>query len=175
MEQLGYVVFCFQTTYSGIASFQAVVQSQEYNASYVIREINQFLQNFEDSTIATFTDEKLSSNKKLYARKLRKKSQTLRDESSRLWNEILDGREQFDYNDQILHALDSISLDSLRQFYRRHITDSSQFKKLVIGVYSEDKPVDLSQESSYCIDWDSLDHSLLDYTATNSNCSTLTL
>ena len=171
VEQLGYVVFCFQTANSGITSFQAVVQSQEYNASYVLGKIDKFLEDFEVSTIANFTDETLAANKELYARTLRKKSQTLRDESDRLWGEILSGREQFHYNSQLLGALDSITPESLRQFYRHHMTDPAQYKKLVVGVYGADSPVDLSQDSSYCIDWETTDHSVLEYNANNSNCS----
>ncbi|CAI8033878.1 Nardilysin-like [Geodia barretti] len=171
VEQLGYVVFCFQTANSGITSFQAVVQSQEYNASYVLGEIDKFLEDFEVSTIANFTDETLAASKELYARTLRKKSQTLRDESDRLWGEILSGREQFDYNSQLLGALDSITPESLRKFYRHHMTDPAQYKKLVVGVYGADSPVDLSQDSSYCIDWETTDHSVLEYNANNSNCS----
>ena len=171
VEQLGYVVFCFQPTYSGITSFQALVQSQEYNTSYVLGKINTFLENFEISTIANFTDDTLSANKELYARTLRKKSQTLRDESDRLWGEISTGREQFDYNDQLLGALSSITPQSLLGFYRQHMTDPTQFRKLVIGVHGVDKPVDLSQETSYCIDWETIDQNVLEYNATNSNCS----
>ena len=172
MEQLGYVVFCFQATYYGATSFQTLVQSQEYNASYVLGEIDLFLQNFETSVVAKFTDETLDMNREQYARALRKKSQTLKDESDRLWSEVSNGREQFDYNSQLLGTLDTITPQSFLQFYRRHITDPAQHRKLVVGVYGADKPVDLSEQSTYCIDWDTLYHSLLEYSAANSNCTT---
>jgi protease-3 len=171
VEQLGYVVFCFHVTLSGVASFQALVQSEEYNASYVLREIDLFLESFGAMTVANFTGESLGAQKDLYARTLRKKSQTLKDESDRLWSEISSGREQFDYNDQLLAALDGITPESLRQFYRRYITDHNQYRKLVVGVYGADKPVDFSDDSTYCIDWDTLDHSVLEYPTANSNCS----
>ena len=173
VEQLGYVVFCFQTTYSGIASFQVLVQSQEYNVSYVLGEIDQFLENFGASTITNFTKRSLGERKSLYASLLRQKSQTLTEESDRLWSEIAIGREQFDFNNQLINTLDAITPDSLLDFYTRYITDSAQYRKLVVGVYGEGKMVDLAQDSTYCLDYDTVDHSVLDYPLPNggSNCA----
>ena len=172
VEQLGYVVFCFQPIYSGIASFQVLVQSQEYNASYVLQEINKFLENFGHSTIGNFTEKTLGKQKRLYASTLRQKSQTLTEESDRLWIEIATGREQFDYSDQILRGLDSVGTESLSQFYSDHITDSDHYRKLIVGVYGSDKQVDFSQDSTYCLDWDTLDHTTtLQYPTPDSNCS----
>ena len=171
MEQLGYVVFCFHTTYSSITSFQTLVQSQEYNATYVLGEIDLFLENFEISTVANFTEGTLRDKKEEYARTLRKKSQTLTDESDRLWSEIATGREQFDYSSQLLGGLDSITPQSLHQFYRRYITDPSSYRKLMVGVYGADNPVDFVEESDYCIDWDTLDHTAFEYPTDSTNCS----
>lgn len=168
MEQLGYVVFCFQESYGGIGSFQVVVQSQEYNASYVLREIDQFLDNFGVSTIAKLTNDQLTKHKLLYANTLKQKSQTLTEESDRLWIEITTGREQFNYNNQLLTALNDISTNSLQLFYGEFITDSSQYRKLVLGVYGDGKEVDFSREFSYCIDYDTLDHSSLQYPTSDS-------
>lgn len=170
VEQLGYVVFCFQASYSGIASFQLLVQSQEYNASYVLQEIDLFLENFGNSTIENMTVGSLKKQKKLYASTLRQRSQTLTEESDRLWVEIATGREQFNYNDQILKTLNTISPESLQQFYTQHITDSSQYRKLVLGVYGADKAVDFSQDSTYCLDWNTLDQSTLEFPTTENNC-----
>ena len=173
MEQLGYVAFCFQNTYSAIGSFQVVVQSQEYNASYVLREINQFLDNFGSSTIANLNDATLATQRDLYAGTLRKKSQTLTEESDRLWGEIVTGREQFDYKSQILTALSDTTAQDIRQFYTRYITDSDQYRKLVLGVYGEGKEVDFSQDFTYCIDYDTLDHTTLHYPTSQQsmNCT----
>lgn len=171
MEQLGYVAFCFQGNYAGVGSFQLVVQSEEYNASYVLREIDRFLDNFYASTVATMTKRQLEGQKALYANTLKQKSQTLSDESDRLWSEIVTGREQFDYNNQILKALKAIDVDSMQLFYTQHITDSKQYRKLVLAVYGEDKEVDFSQDFSYCIDYDALDHLSLQYPTSDSTTS----
>jgi insulysin len=173
IEQLGYVAFCFQNTYSAIGSFQVVVQSQEYNASYVLREINRFLENFGSSTIDTLTDSALNTQRELYASTLRKKSQTLTEESDRLWGEIVTGREQFDYNYQIIRALSGTTAKDIRDFYSHHITNSTQFKKLVVGVYGEGKEVDFSDDFSYCIDYGTLDHSISHYPTSDPsmNCT----
>ena len=175
VEQLGYVVFCFQTSYSGMATFQALVQSQEYNASYVLGKINLLLDNFGASTVANFTDETLSSEKESYASTLRQKSQTLAEESDRLWSEITTGREQFDFNEQLLRASSTITADSLRRFYSMYITDPDQYRKLVLGVYGEGKTVDFSQDSTYCIDYATLNQTVLEYPTSNqgNNCSVL--
>ena len=163
IEQLGYVAFCFQNTYSTVGSFQVVVQSEEYNASYVLREINQFLDNFGLSTIANLNDTALATQRELYASVLRKKSQTLTEESDRLWGEIETGREQFDYKSQVLRALSGTTVRDIKDFYTRHITDSDQYRKLVVAVYGEGKEVDFSQDFSYCIDYDTLDHTVSQY------------
>lgn len=163
------MVFCFQQNYGGIGSFQVVVQSQEYNASYVLREIDQFLDDFGVSTIANLADDQLDLQKSLYGNTLKQKSQTLTEESDRLWMEITTGREQFNYNKQLLGALTDISTTSLQSFYGKFITDSSQYRKLVVGVYGEDKEVDFSQDFSYCIDYDTLDHASLQYPTSDSS------
>lgn len=165
------MAFCFQGHYAGIGSFQVVVQSQEYNASYVLGEIDRFLNNFYVSTVAIMTNNLLNRQKVLYANTLRQKSQTLSEESDRLWTEIVTGREQFDYNHQLLTALNAVDINSMRSFYTQYITDSNQYRKLVLGVYGEDKEVDFSQDFSYCIDYDTLDHLSLQYPAPGSTMS----
>lgn len=170
VEQLGYVVRCRQSTYSGTSSFQLLVQSQEYNTSYVLGRINRFLDDLGTSVVANYTVEQLQDNKELYARSLRKTSQTLVQENSRLWGEVRTGRRQFDYSQLLLDALDSITPQSLQQFYQTYILDPTTHRKLILGVYGVDKPVDLSSQSDYCIDWDNLNHSVLEYTSSNSNC-----
>lgn len=171
MEQLGYVAFCFQGNYAGIGSFQVVVQSQEYNASYVLREIDRFLDGFYASTVAIMTEKQLDGQKALYANTLKQKSQTLSDESDRLWTEVVTGREQFDYNNQILKALKAIDVLSMRSFYTQYVTNSKQYRKLVLAVYGEDKEVDFSQDFSHCIDYDTLDHLSLQYPTSGSTRS----
>lgn len=171
MEQLGYVAFCFQGSYAGIGSYQVVVQSQEYNASYVLREIDRFLNGFYDSTVAIMTKNQLDEQKALYANTLEQQSQTLSEESDRLWTEVVTGREQFDYNTQLLMALNDIDVHSMRSFYTQHITDYNQYRKLVLGIYGEDKEVDFSQEFSHCIDYDTLDHSSLQYPTSSMTCN----
>lgn len=171
VEQLGYVVFCFQANYAGIGSFQVVVQSQEYNTSYVLGEIDRFMENF-TSTIDHLTEYTLNAHKKSYASTLEQKSQTLSEESDRLWEEITTGREQFDYNNQLLEALHDINTQDMQQFYTRYITDSTQYKKLVLGVYGEDKAVNFSQDFSYCIDYNTLDHAVSQYpTSDHTSCA----
>ena len=171
VKQLGYVAFCFQGNYGGIGSFQVVVQSQEYNASYVLREIDQFLEDFGNSTIANMSTTDLEMKKKLYANSLKQKSKTLSEESDRLWEEIATGTQQFDYNSQLLNTLSSITAQDVEQFYTSHITNSSQYRKLVLSVYGKDKEVDFSSDFSYCMDYDKIDQTAEQYPTPNTQCS----
>ena len=164
VEQLGYVVFCYQTSYEGEGSFQVVVQSQEYNATYVLGEIDKFLDNFGSSVIEELNSSKLEDHKSLYANTLKQKPQTLSDEGDEFWGEVSTGRERFDYSHLLLDMLLHVNTTAVKQFYRDHISSPGQYRKLVIGVYGEGKTVDFSQANfKFSLNYDSHNQTATEY------------
>jgi len=171
VEQLGYVAFCFQTSSEGVGSFQVVVQSEEYSAPYVLGEIDKFLIAFGDNFANMITSE-WNTQKDLYKTTLKQKAQILTDESDMLWGEIITGREQFDYQQQLVEILPNITLESMQQFYSTHITNSSEYRKMVIGVHGKGSSANFTDANfMYCLSYSTLDQTAQEFPSGNVNCA----
>ena len=171
VEQLGYVVRCFQANYAGMGSFQVVVQSEEYSAPYVLQEIDNFLVDFVEQYLANMTENEWEMQKDLYERALQQKEQTLSDEGDSFWSEIVTGREQFDYNQQVLKQVTGITLQNFLDFYTSRITDPTVYRKMVIALYGSGTNSNFTSANfQHCLDYASIDQTTTVYPTANEGC-----
>lgn len=146
VEQLGYVVKCFSTAHETTGSFQILIQSAEYSPQRLLGSADSFLRSFMDTYLQNLLRENstFSLHVGVLRAKLLQKDLSLGDKTSRLWNQIETGMEQFDWNQQTVDVLDRVSAPTLVEFYRQLVVDAAEYKKLAIVVYGLGRSGDLS-------------------------------
>ena len=155
-----------------MGSFQVVVQSKDYSAPYVLQEIDRFFVDFGEQYLANLTENDWEIKKDLYGRALQQKEQTLSDEGDHFWSEIVTGREQFHYNEQVLKQATRITLEDFIGFYTSHITDPTTYRKMVIALYAIGTGNNFTSASfQHCTDYASINQTATAYPAANDGCN----
>ena len=168
-QQLGYAVFCFTVTRENINSFQVLVQSGTYHTATVLNRIDTFLEDSVTSIQDVAGDEsKFGDLKTLYRTVLMRKDLTMFGAAARMWTEIQTGREQFDYNAQLVTAMNTINKEQLLQFYQQYLLNHASAKKLVIAVYGRGQSAELEANFDYNINYATLLPSDTHYPRTTS-------
>ena len=163
-QQLGYAVFCITRSNQNINSFQFIIQSGTYNASTVLSRINQFLQDSLAPIQAVASDGgKFNTLRDSYRVVLNRKYIAMSDAASDLWTEISTGREQFDFNTQLVNTLSSIAGNDLSSFYTTNLLNHDTAKKLVIAVYGKNRSNDLMATFDHVINYTTLSPSTNSY------------
>ena len=152
------MAYCTHRVNEGIGSFQVLVQSGTQNASLVLDRINEFLSVYKNDLTTFLSNRSNFENlKAVYRDIVLKKDITLSDATTRNWNQISSGLQQFNYAQQIVSIADSITSDQLLQFYESSILNTTTSKKLVIAVYGFDKKSSLDAVFQNNIDFTHLD------------------
>jgi insulysin len=136
-EQLGYIVFCRTHITENILSFQVIIQSALYNASYLTERAEAFLMTFGD-TIRSLADnwEGFEDLKRSLVDFLQSRDLSLLDATERFWTEITNNEYQFDRVKQLVSMIDSLTADSVIQFYNRYLDgQSGERRRFVVELY----------------------------------------
>ncbi len=162
-EQLGYVVFCFNTINEGISSFQTLIQSETFDPDRVLNSTLSFLTSFYHQTLLSpnFTS---SFNESAYVlgQSLGASDVKLTDKTDRLWDEIVSGQLQFNKTDQLLAALGKLDYQGFLQFYNDTILREDSYRRLMIVVYGKGKGFEFDDTLvDYHVDYASLNQTQL--------------
>lgn len=134
-EQLGYDIQCDYKNTIGILGFcvSACIQADKYTTEYVDVRIEEFLKSFA-VTLKNTTENELSSFKETLKKKKLCADVHLKQEVDRNWSEIEMEYYMFDRLEREVVALQSITLDELREWYAAHTQNGENFRKLSVHV-----------------------------------------
>jgi secreted Zn-dependent insulinase-like peptidase len=117
-QQLGYIVFLTGMPFKEVPGSAFVVQSP----SASLATIQQSMQTFITESIHAIPDD-LSSYQRSAATKLLEKSQSLADESSVYWQNILKDDNTFTYRQRLVDAVHQVTAKQLRTYYQQTLLD----------------------------------------------------
>ena len=155
------MVFCFNTAYEGIGSFQVVVQSVFADPEYLVGRIDSFLGSFQE-TLEKLNATEFGKLVDVYKSTLQRKSLTLSEETDRFWGEITTGQNQFDHREQLIAVLPSVNATTLLDFYSTYILDPSSYRRMIIAVHGMDDDEEVS-DVTYPLDYSQLNQTVFHY------------
>lgn len=134
-EQLGYDIQCDYKNTTGILGFciSAIIQADKYTTEYVDMRIEEFLKSFAE-TLEKTTEDELCNFKETLKKKKLCADVHLKQEVDRNWFEIEMAYYMFNRLERDVIALESITLDELRQWYAAHMQNGEIFRKLSVHV-----------------------------------------
>ena len=140
------------------------MQSGTYNASLLLERIDQFLKD----SLRNLTESLSSSSKfdalvEVYREVLRQKDLSLLQVTTKLWDQLDTGLNQFNYQNQLENVLPSITPTDIINFYTEYIIDSRSARKLVIAAYGKEKKETLDTRINNELDYTALDPSATSY------------
>ncbi len=113
-RQLGYIVYATSYEILEAPAVGFVVQSPSANAEEIDQAVSSFAQTFLE-TLAGMTDEELNREKRAVISKLMERDRRLGEISERYWQEIDRGQESFDSREQLAAAVESVTLEQLKE------------------------------------------------------------
>ena len=139
------------------------MQSEAYDGEYVYQKITKFLENYVMNDVFLPVDnftQFLKEQKAVYKSVLLRKDANLGARTQRLWSLIQHGQPTFDLRRQLIDILDSnaINATSVKEFYCKHIVNSTTFHKMIIVVNGKDRNFQPSVE--YPLEYTNLTDSL---------------
>jgi len=137
-EQLGYAVFAFKRTILGYTGLSIIVQSPRAKtggagAAFLRERVDAFLLDYRQ-VLANVSSAQLAQHKKAAASTLLQRPTDLSDAAGRIWAEIEGGDYLFARASTLASLIDSITPDSLRQFYDTLVVDPATRRRLTVLV-----------------------------------------
>ncbi len=121
-QQLGYIVNSGMTELEKTLGMIFIVQSGEYDASVLEKQVEAFLQGFYRE-IADLPDEELETLKRSVINGKLQKTTTLSAEAGRLYSIAFERDADFDYNSAEIGAVQKLTRDDLRRVIRDYLLD----------------------------------------------------
>lgn len=115
-KQLGYVVFSLNQSYSGVYSFQFLIQSNVTTSMHCVGHINQFLKkhlNF----IKDLDDKVFEDFKQAVLKNILQPYNNLNEEANFYWNKMSDNTYEFDWKSKVTDLLAGITKQNLIDLY----------------------------------------------------------
>jgi len=135
-KQLGYVATLFSLPIREQEGVALVVQSPSSGVDELYEEIDSFLAGAEASLETDFEE-----HRQALVRELREPAQSLYQQSSRHWRDLMLGDQNFDRRERLARAMEEISLDSLKAYYRSVFADPSRRLWLGTEALDPEQPV----------------------------------
>ena len=137
-RQLGYIVqSTLRTTdlpQRSASFFMFLIQSPLHNATTVLESLEEFLRSSTvENLFEELSEEKLTHALEAVKGSLSEPPLTLKDETDRVWHEIVSEQFRFDRRDNDICDLDKVSVKSLQQFYMQ-LVDGGQRRRLSVVV-----------------------------------------
>ncbi|KRW98169.1 Metalloenzyme, LuxS/M16 peptidase-like protein [Pseudocohnilembus persalinus] len=122
-QGLGYVVFSLSDENRGVYGFDFLIQSNVAGPHDLVQRIEIFVKEF-DQEIENIKPEEFEQYKHSIEDDLKQKADSVLEEAKRYWGEINKHRYQFNRREILIEKLQSITLDQVKQFYKRVFIDN---------------------------------------------------
>ncbi len=135
-----------------------LVQSGTRNTSEILKSIDDFLLSYND-TLSEYlsTSSNYDNLISVYNEVTVIKPLTLSDSTDLYWDQIQTGVLQFDFKQQLINITSKVTANDLLDFYNENFLNYSTSKKLVIGIYGNNKTSSLDAIFENSIDYINLD------------------
>jgi secreted Zn-dependent insulinase-like peptidase len=129
-QQMGYFVFSGAMDMMQLPGLVFVVQSPNQGPDVIEAAVNEFLQSYGDS-LDNMTDAEFEQHRSSLVSDVMRQEEKLRDRSGRYWLEIDRKDYEFDTRERLAAAINEVSLDDFRQFFRTSVLDPTHPRLLV--------------------------------------------
>ncbi len=124
-QQLGYIVQLSDYSYDRIPAMSFAIQSPKVHPATLVERIDTFLIEQKDY-FATLSAEEFAKNKDGLLSNINKSYDNVYTKGNGLNRQIINGELSFDNRKRRTQAINQITLDELRTFYNKEITDTSR-------------------------------------------------
>eukprot|EP01061_Rhynchopus_euleeides_P036717 TRINITY_DN619_c0_g2_i1.p1 TRINITY_DN619_c0_g2~~TRINITY_DN619_c0_g2_i1.p1 ORF type:complete len:1061 (+),score=393.50 TRINITY_DN619_c0_g2_i1:107-3289(+) len=155
-EQLGYAVWSAVRYTEVSVSFEFVVQSALCDPWYAYSRIHCFISAL-DTWIDTLTEEDFNKVLQSTIEKKRDKPKTLFDQLERWWRHIETRSFEFDRLEATISALEVLTLDQLREFYREKISLASDKRASITSFIYNTSPEQKAEYEGLVARWKGLE------------------
>jgi insulysin len=142
IEQLGYIVYVFETENSLLGSgVRLLIQSDKKDAHHLDGRIENFFGVFVEKHLENSLKDAgtFQSNVTAVIELLTEQSKNLGEETRKMWWEVSRSRYAFEFQDQCAELLQHVTLEHLRAFYDRYIAADAPLRcKFVSQYFSKD-------------------------------------
>jgi len=131
-RQLGYIVYATPFEMLETPALGFVVQSPSASYTEIDQAVREFANGFEKN-LAGLTGKRLAREKQAVVSKLLEKERQLGEISSRYWQEIDRGAENFNSREQLAEAVKNVSRQELLDTFRKAVLERDQVLRVVTG------------------------------------------
>uniref|UniRef100_A0A2P2LZZ9 Insulin-degrading enzyme-related family protein n=1 Tax=Rhizophora mucronata TaxID=61149 RepID=A0A2P2LZZ9_RHIMU len=134
-EQLGYVVQCSPKVTYRVYGFCFCVQSSKYNPIYLQGRLENFINGLGE-LLEALDDMSFENYRSGLMAQLLEKDPSLKHETNRLWNQIIDKRYIFDFSKKKAEELKSIHKEDVINWYKVYLQQQSpKCRRLCVRVW----------------------------------------
>ncbi|MCH2158728.1 MAG: insulinase family protein [Oleiphilaceae bacterium] len=119
-KQLGYIVFATPYPLLEVPGIAFIVQSPSASTDQLFNETRTFL-NAQVDRINSLSEEEFARYKKAVISRLEEKETNIGQRSNRYWSEIDKKAAKFDSEEQMINAIEAITIDNFRSFYTERV------------------------------------------------------
>ncbi|KZX75100.1 hypothetical protein A3715_02365 [Oleiphilus sp. HI0009] len=119
-KQLGYIVFATPYPLLEVPGIAFIVQSPSASTDQLFNETRTFL-NAQVDRINSLSEEEFARYKKAVISRLEEKETNIGQRSNRYWSEIDKKAAKFDSKEQMIDAIEAITIDNFRSFYTERV------------------------------------------------------
>jgi insulysin len=132
-QQLGYIVFCSPMSLIDAPALTFTVQSPNTSGMDIVGAMEAFITDFSD-TLNNMNETTLTLHKKALTGQIMAKDSRLTQRSNRYWHEIDRNNVNFNTREQLVTAIESIDLETLKNNYRQDfIMQPRQLVTMAVG------------------------------------------
>ncbi|MEZ5525567.1 MAG: insulinase family protein [Pseudomonadales bacterium] len=138
-QQLGYIVFSSPLSLMDVPGLAFTVQSPSTPGEAIIEAIEQFIADFA-LTVENLDSAGLDKHKQALTGRILEKDAQLSQRSNRYWYEIDRRNFQFDTREQLVAAIEQISLADFKQAYREYLLDQPRLLASITTPNNNESP-----------------------------------
>jgi secreted Zn-dependent insulinase-like peptidase len=147
-QGLGYIVFCGVGLMRGVAGLYVIAQGAAMDASRIDDAAHTFVQDFEH-TLAAMSESYIATYREALQDKLEQAPLTLGEAAMDAWGQVQSGQYRFDHVTRDVTTLNTITRDSLLDFYRARIAASGyNFRKLTVEVFGKGEEIRMPEHAT---------------------------
>jgi len=151
-EQLGYIVWAGSVRENGVQAFRVIVQSNEKDPVYLDERVDNWIKEFENE-MEKWSDEEFANFRAAVIVQKLEKDKSLYEEYNRWLAEIQYPRtHMFNRYEEEAKAVDKLTKDDIRNFYKTFINGSSR-RKLSVQIFGKGKEIKENAEKTIIKDY----------------------
>lgn len=117
-QQIGYIVFAFDSLYDNTPAFNFLIQSGSFAPVEISKRIMKFLGKYRQK-IKEFSDEEFTKLKEGLLAKYREDFKSLHEQQKFYWNEISKHQYEFDKKQRAIESIEKLSMEDLKEHFER--------------------------------------------------------